>query len=247
MEKVFASKESVLGKRIGAFITDHVIICFVAMVPFFLNFNKIMDDPFAMFELFSITMTIGILGYLLKDIFRGRSVGKVLFGLYVKDYQNKEDTPPLYKLILRNLLTFLWPIELIVMLVDKENRRLGDKIGKTQVIGYSGKVIIRVVVVAILAFVLFVSSLFIGITQMIRNDSSYKTAVKYIENQEDIKSVTGKILGYGYFPSGSINISNGHGVAELSIKVKGEKKDILVFVLLEKSVGLEWEIKDVKY
>lgn len=247
MEKVMASQESILGRRIGAFITDHVIITMVVMIPFFFNFNKIMDNPFAMFQLFSYMMIIGLAAYLLKDLFGGRSIGKVLFGLYVREYENSENTPAVHKLILRNVLIFLWPVELIAMLVDKENRRIGDKIGKTQVIGYSKKVIARVIIIAVFAFVLFVTCLFFGITQMIKNDDSYKAAVKYIESQNSITSITGNITGYGYFPNGSINISNGHGVAELIIEVKGEKQNLTVNIYLEKTNNSDWKVKDMKY
>ncbi len=247
MEKVLASKGSVIVRRVCALIIDHSIICFVAMIPFYLNFNRLMDDPSTMLNLVFSIMAIGILAYLLKDVIRGRSIGKVLFGLYVRDYEDIEDIPPVSHLILRNILTFIWPVEFIAMLVNKENRKLGDKLGETKVIEYREKVFLRVLIVAILAFVLFVSLLFIGITQIIRNDNSYKTAIKYIESQEDIKNDIGRIIGYGYFPGGSINTSNGHGIAELYIEVKGEKKDLTVFVQLEKNKGSEWEIKDLKY
>jgi hypothetical protein len=217
------------------------------MLPFFLNFNKVMNGKYDIFKLFFDIMLISLAGYLLKDVIKGRSIGKILFGLYVKDYQQIENTPPAYNLIIRNLLIIIWPVEFIVMLVDQENRRLGDKIGKTQVVGYSGNIKRRIIIVAIIVFILFASSLFIGVTQIIRNNDSYKTAVNYIENQNDIKKITGQITGYGYFPSGSINLSNDHGIADLNIKVKGQKQDLKVFVLLEKNSGSDWEIKDLKY
>jgi len=247
LEEIQLNKNSVLGRRIGAFIIDHIVISLIAMLPFFLNFNKVMNENYDIFKLFFDCMLIGLAGYLLKDVIKGRSIGKILFGLYVKDYQHIENTPPAYNLIIRNLLIFIWPVEFIIMLADKENRRLGDKIGKTRVVGYSVNMKPRIIVVTILGFILFASSLFIGVTQIIRNNDSYKTAVNYIENRKDIKKITGQITGYGYFPSGSISFSNGYGIANISIKVKGEKQDLKVFVLLVKNSDSDWEIKDLKY
>ena len=248
MEKAFASKESILLRRFGAFIVDHVILCVLSMVIFFVNFNKIIEDPMYMFDLFTVSMAIAILGYLFKDLFGGgRSLGKILFGVYVRDYENIEEGPMFYKLILRNLLIFIWPVELILTLIDKENRRLGDKIAKTQVVAYPENVIGRVVAVGVLGFVLFFASIFFGTVYIIKESASYKTAVEYIEKQEEILMITGEINGYGYFPVGSVSTTNGNGLAHFSIEVKGEKKNLTVNVSMEKSTGSEWRVTNMEY
>lgn len=247
MDKVLLKKESIIGRRMGAFLTDHILITIVAMVPFMINFNKLVEDTNYIFEIFSIVMFIGIIFYLLKDIIFGRSIGKILFGIYVKDYEDIEKSPPLLNLIIRNILVFIWPIEFIIMLIDKDGRRLGDKIAKTQVIGYPGKIVSRIVLVGALSFALFVTTLVIGVTQIIRNDSSYKTALQYIKTQDEIKSEVGEIEGFGNFPMGSVSISNGYGVADLQIKVKGKKKSITVSILMEKSPESDWVVKDIKH
>lgn len=247
MEKVLLKKESLIGRRIGAFITDHILITIIAMIPFMTNFNRLSEDFNYFFELFPVIMLIGVVGYLCKDVFWGRSIGKLLFGICVRDYENVEITPKFYKLIFRNILVFIWFVEFIAMLIDKDGRRLGDKIAKTQVTGYQSKIVLKIVITAVLAFSLFVSTLIVGVTQIIKNDASYKTAVQYVEKQNEITTAVGEIEGYGNFPMGSVSYTNGYGTADLSIKVNGKKKSIVVNIYLEKSPNSDWVVKDIKY
>ncbi len=247
MEKGLLTKESLIVRRIGAFLTDQMLIVIISITPIMVNFNKFTDNFNLLFQIFPITMLIGLIGLLFKDIFGGRSVGKLLFGIYVRDYEDIERTPKFYKLLLRNILIFIWFIEFFVMLADKEGRRLGDKVAKTQVIGYQNKIIPRIVITVVLAISLFISSLFIGITQIIKNDDSYKTAVLYIKNQNEIKTAVGEIEGFGSFPMGSVSYTNGYGIANLKIRVKGNKKSISVNIYLEKMPDLDWVVKEIKY
>lgn len=247
MEKVLLKKESVIGRRIGAFIIDHILITVIAMIPFMMNFNRISEDVNYLFELFPITMLIGVAGYLCKDVFWGRSIGKLLFGIYIKEYENADETPELYKLIFRNMFVLIWFVEFIVMLTDNEGRRLGDKIAKTQVIGYQSKIVLRIVITVVLAFSLFVSSLFIGVIQIIKNDASYKAAVQFIKKQNEITTAVGDIQGFGNFPMGSVNYTNGYGTADFSIKVIGKKKSMVVNIYLVKSPDTDWTVEDIKY
>ncbi len=247
MGKVLLYKESLIGRRIGAFIIDHILITIISMVPFIMNFNRLTVDSNYLFKLFPIMMLIGIVGYICKDVFLGRGIGKLLFGIYVREYENVDKTPKFYKLIFRNILVVIWFVEFIVMITDKEGRRLGDKIAKTQVIGYQSKIVLRIFITAALAFSLFISSLVFGVTQIIKNDVSYKTAVQYIENQNEITIAVGEIQGFGNFPMGSVSYTNGYGTANLSIKVKGKKKSIVVSIYLEKSPGSDWVVKNIEY
>jgi hypothetical protein len=57
--------------------------------------------------------------YCCKDIINGRSIGKRIFGLAVRVDNDNNNVPKISKLIIRNLFTFLWPIELILILVSK--------------------------------------------------------------------------------------------------------------------------------
>jgi len=67
----------------------------------------------------------------LKDMIGAASVGKRIYKLRVRCANNPELTPSWYMLFLRNILAFLWPIELIVLMLTK--RKIGDYITKSDV------------------------------------------------------------------------------------------------------------------
>jgi uncharacterized RDD family membrane protein YckC len=70
--------------------------------------------------------------YLFKDIFKGKSIGKRILRLAVRDSFNDQVVPTNFKLLLRNVTIIIWPIEAILVLFT--NKRIGDFISKTQVI-----------------------------------------------------------------------------------------------------------------
>ncbi len=247
MEKRLLGKDATIGLRIGAFIVDYLIIIIIAFIPFFFNFDKLSNDYLSFFKTFSGIMLIAFSAFLLKDIFFGRSIGKLLFGLRVRRADDTEMIPPVHMLILRNLLTFLWPVELILMIVDKDGQKLGDKLARTKVVAYSNKLVLRIIVTCVLVLVIFVSSLTIGILLVLKNNSSYKTAIEYIENDTEINHVVGEIEEFGFLPTGSINILNGYGEAYFNIKVKGTSADIMVHVWLTKDPGSDWVVRGRHY
>jgi len=122
-------KKADIGKRIKAFLIDHIIYSIILVGPSTL---LIPSDNF--FSAFPIFMIIAFIAYAFKDIFNGRSVGKRILGLYVRNHDDFAKTPRYYYLIIRNLFLFLWPVELILLLIDRDSRRLGDKLAKTQVV-----------------------------------------------------------------------------------------------------------------
>lgn len=106
--------------------------------------------------------------------------------------------------------------------------------------------IVKIVIGVIVSLILFTSALLMGIIQLIKNDDSYKTAIKYIESQSEISTEVGGIIGYGFFPTGSVQTSNGYGIGQIKINVKGKIKDLQVFIELEKEPNSDWTIKNVR-
>jgi uncharacterized RDD family membrane protein YckC len=64
-------------------------------------------------------------------IFKGRSIGKRIFGLYVLD-KNTNEPASIKQRIIRNLFFFIYPVDGIVFIVTKES--LGDKAVNTTVV-----------------------------------------------------------------------------------------------------------------
>lgn len=248
MEKTLLNKDSLISRRIGAFITDQILIGMIIAALYFINFNKTTGNYNYYVELFPKIMFAAISGFLCKDVFYGTSIGKLLFGIHVREYGNLDKTPKFYQLIFRNVLTFIWFVEFFIMLNDREGRRLGDKLAKTQVIGYQNKVALRIIAFAIITSTLYVSSLVIGITYNIKNDASYKDAVEYIKTEKEIIKTTGEIKGFGYItPANFIYRSDGWKTAYFDILVIGKTKKIVVHVRLDKTPGADWDVRDIKY
>lgn len=126
-----------MKQRITAILIDHIIGTLIVGVIFIsINWDTMInpiDSNFSRpFETFNLVMTLGIIYYLLKDIYRGRSIGKRFVGIAIRDIENSNNIPGIIRLIIRNLTVLIWPFELIIMLLT--NRRIGDRIAKTIVI-----------------------------------------------------------------------------------------------------------------
>jgi len=116
-------------------LLDQVTSVFVAMVvmaPAMVGIGLlgVAEQEFTESNLF-FTLAALIWAILLnKDIFSGRSVGKRQFGLQV--HNNSGGPASRFQCLVRNLTVVIWPIELIVVLINP-NRRLGDFIAGTRV------------------------------------------------------------------------------------------------------------------
>lgn len=238
-----------IGMRIGAFIIDHVIIIAVLVYPSILfMFSHIQSDPEKVWTMFPILMLMAFLVYCIKDIISGKSLGKRALGLAVRSNVDTSDIPSVPKLFLRNILTFVWPIEFLVLVCGVKKMKLGDQIAGTNVYRVSKKPPLAIIVIpAILTVAIFVTSLLIGVTSMIKNDDSYKMAVSYIEESPEVTNIVGNIEGYGHIPTGSLNYSGGYGKALYSIKVIGSKNTAYVHIKMEKKLNKSWEIVYLDY
>jgi uncharacterized RDD family membrane protein YckC len=131
------------GSRLGSMILDHFCMTFLAML-FFIplmvqNISGALtvshtptqpefDGPFLFFAL------LGFAIYLCKDIIHGRSIGKRVTNTQVVDNKTGHPATPLQTLI-RNITCIIWPVEVIIILVNPE-RRIGDRIAGTRIALY---------------------------------------------------------------------------------------------------------------
>ncbi len=122
-------------KRIGAFILDWNIIFFI----FLLADSLILDLSDTNSVVFSfIGILIALIAFMafvvvvLRDvIFKGRSLGKRIFGLYILD-KNTLTEVPASRRFLKNLFVILYPIDAILLLATGET--IGDRVANTTVI-----------------------------------------------------------------------------------------------------------------
>lgn len=237
-------------RRIAAFFIDHFIMTFLIVSLVFLTLGSIFmeeDNPGKfIITLFSI-MIPGMLLYFSKDTFKGNSIGKWAMGIMVRDEKDPTKVPSYGRLLLRNLLLIIWPVEFIVLATSNDKRRLGDKAANTIVVRNPNKPskLPRVLII-VGAAISFCVLLFLIVGNTMKNSEAYKVSVAEIEKNEQIISETGGIKGYGMIPTGNINSVNGYGQAQFEIKVLGNKQDVNVSVYLEKEPNEDWKIIEMQ-
>lgn len=131
------------GTRLGAMIIDHFIMTFASMVfaipamissfvaAFNISHEQTNPDPFGNM---SYVMLIGFAVYLCKDSINGRSPAKRIFKLQVVDNKTRQAASPV-KCLVRNIFCALWPIEVVVTLINP-GRRIGDFVAGTKVVPF---------------------------------------------------------------------------------------------------------------
>ena len=242
-------KEYILSsrkRRIAAFLIDHFTFTFLIVGIVFLslgtdfmdenNFNNLTTKMLP-------TMLIGFLIYFAKDSIKGISPGKWVMGIMVRDENNPTEVPSIGRMFIRNLFLIIWPIEFIVLASSQEKKRLGDKTTKVMVVKNPNRPTKLPRILALFGIgIAFFTFTFLFTGSAMKNSDAYKVAILEIEQNEEIITESGGIKDYGMMPTGSINISNGYGEAQLEIKVIGNEKDMNVGVYLTKPPNGEWKL-----
>lgn len=133
------------GIRMATMILDHFFMCFIAMffylpilVSMIASSVRTMEEqepypfengPMLYLGIFSFTL------YFLKDIFKGRSLAKLILKLQLVDNKTGEVASPL-QCFVRDLFCIIWPVEFIVALANP-GRRIGDRVAGTRLVYYN--------------------------------------------------------------------------------------------------------------
>ncbi|WP_196894946.1 RDD family protein [Aureivirga marina] len=137
------------GARIGSMVVDHfsmTLIMGILIIPFFIpsiidGFNvshENQSDPFDTYDSYFSFIFYAISSfYFCKDSFSGRSLAKRIFKLQIIEKKTGKVASPI-QCLFRNLFIIIWPIEVIVTLINP-NRRIGDMITGTEVVPYSAE------------------------------------------------------------------------------------------------------------
>ena len=132
----FLFQKASVGRRLGAFLIDHLIFSFIFVFVFlFVLFETITSDNYYELSilLFIFIFVLMFLVYGFRDIVKGQSIGKRVFGIGVRDIYDNFAVPPASRLFLRQVFSFVWPVEFLVLVFSNENRKIGDKIAGTGV------------------------------------------------------------------------------------------------------------------
>jgi uncharacterized RDD family membrane protein YckC len=242
-------KEYILSsrkRRIAAFIIDHFTFTFLIVGIVFLSLGTDFMDENNLNNLTTKmlpTMIIGLVLYFAKDSIKGISPGKWIMGIMVRNENNPAEVPSFGRLLIRNLFLIIWPIEFIVLASSQEKKRLGDKTAKAIVVKNPNKPTKLPRVLALVGVgIAFFTFTFLFAGSAMKNSDAYKVAISEIEQNAEIISETGGIIGYGMMSTGNVSISNGNGQAQLEIKVLGNEKDLNIGVYLTKEPNGEWKL-----
>lgn len=86
----------------------------------------------------------------------------------------------------------------------------------------------------LLIFVLFIVSIFFGVTSMMTNSDAYKGAMTEAQKNKLVIEKLGSPIEDDGMTSGSINTSNDTGNCDLQIPIKGPKGKATLFIVAEK-------------
>ena len=86
----------------------------------------------------------------------------------------------------------------------------------------------------------------LALYQIGNSDAAVK-AKDYLRTSEKLKSDIGEVQDFGTIVTGSINLDNGNGEAELNLKVIGERKTVNASVNLTLVRGGAWRVSSASY
>jgi Cytochrome oxidase complex assembly protein 1 len=108
-------------------------------------------------------------------------------------------------------------------------------------------IIVAVIVVVFLLIAVFVGGVIGFAFYSVGNSQAAVTAKAFLRKNERLKQDIGEVKDFGSFITGSINVENNNGVANLHLKVIGEKKTVNASVQLMYTNGREWRVTQATY
>jgi len=132
----FLFKNASIGRRLGAFLIDHCIFSFIFIFVFSFGLFGVLasgNSNEAPILFFIFIFAVVFLAYGFRDTIKGQSIGKRVLGIGVRDVSDNFAIPSASRLFLRQIFSFIWPIEFLALVFSNENRKIGDKIAGTGV------------------------------------------------------------------------------------------------------------------
>lgn len=124
-----------IGKRILAFLIDYFLfmISIIVVSVFTLYDDYIMTEakfsPFY-YRCYIVVLFIVMVLFFFKDVMGGQSIGKRIMKIKVV-CKETGDAPNNFRCIARNITIYIWPIEALLVLLEKE--KLGDRLAGTYI------------------------------------------------------------------------------------------------------------------
>jgi uncharacterized RDD family membrane protein YckC len=228
-------------RRIAAYLFDYLLLA----IPVALAVSNSLNDPDNVRLLTVVSLTMLLL-FFAKDCMGGRSPGKRLMGIMVRDRDDVQQVPSAGRLLLRNVLLVIWLIEFIVMCTNDDKQRLGDQLAKTKVIRSPEplKVWPRVAVGSAVMIAL-VACIFTSVIGGMKKSVPYTMSVEAIHNNKTLEIVLGGISEVQGLPKASIHNGTDGGNAHFQFKVSGPKGQAIVATRLTRPPLGEWQLMEL--
>ncbi len=128
---------SFIQRRIWAFMIDHMLWMLIAVFVYWMLFDVYwMNEVGNKYQIaFLVAFSVYAIGMLLRDWKDGRSFGKRRLGLVVRGANDPLDRPGQVRLLIRNLLLVMLPLEFLMLWI-RSGKRIGDEWSNTQVMFY---------------------------------------------------------------------------------------------------------------
>ena len=192
------------GKRLFALLIDFVFIVLLVntCLQLFKKEHWDLHTAYGWEHYFPIYASITVF-MILKDIFFGQSLGKIIFGMHICRLQGFKQTS-LSQRILRNFTLLILPIDGLILLFDPYARRLGDKIAQTVVLDKQNaiKPMQRILLANLIFFFFFFSAWMIQ-PKTLTKTAAYQVSIQHIETYAPLIKELGliqklKILNYNF-------------------------------------------------
>ena len=94
--------------------------------------------------------------------------------------------------------------------------------------------------VVILVFIFFVSSMFFGLTTILKDTDPYQMALEKATNHTEVAAVLGKPIEASAMMKGNINYTDGNGVVHFNIPIQGPEGSGDILVMGTKTGDENW-------
>ena len=108
-------------------------------------------------------------------------------------------------------------------------------------------IIVSILVVLGLIVLIFIGGIVGAVFYGIGNSEAANVSKEFLKSNEQLKRDIGEVKDFGSFITGNINVKNGDGTAELSLKVIGERKTVNASVELMYRSGHQWRVTAASY
>lgn len=223
--------------RFLAFIYDIVLIALVVFTIYMLiglifNIDSEGYQNHIVYPLLLIVIFYMFFGELLFK----NTLGKYLFGLEVVD-SGQFKRPSLLSFIKRGLLKVIIPVEGLVLLLSKSQKRLGDLWAKTIVVNKETNKLKPSVrfIIGIVALIALLFSFRISMGLAVKKTDFYKIGINYLINSNEVK-----IVGLPKVVNQNRNTVN------FIVPISNENQDKYAIIYLEKN-GDDWSVNHTDF